>query len=265
MIYINKTTWLILINTIMYIVMVAVNALANILPINNVGTGTVSDTYSNLFTPAPITFSIWVLIYLLLAGFVIYQYIGIKNEQTVKAINAIGLYFALSSLANTTWILAWHYFLIEISVLLMLIIFVCLAAIYLALNKIPFSRQQWFFIKLPFSVYFGWISIAAVANIVAFLTSLGWNNLFLPEQVWTVLIMLLASAAGIRVSLRYNDIAYALVFVWAYLGILIKHVSLTGFNCNYPGIIVTAVLCIIMLIAAIYSILKNKITSASHI
>jgi hypothetical protein len=48
--------WLILGSIIL---MIAVNALANILPINNITTGAVSDSYPVLFTPAGYVFSIW--------------------------------------------------------------------------------------------------------------------------------------------------------------------------------------------------------------
>ena len=67
----------ILINTfvaITYLAMITINALANILPINNMTTGDISDKYGNLFAPAGITFSIWGLIYLLLAAYVVYQF-----------------------------------------------------------------------------------------------------------------------------------------------------------------------------------------------
>ena len=49
-----------------YLAMVIVNILANTLPINGIDTGQVSDAYPNLFAPAPVTFAIWGLIYLLL-------------------------------------------------------------------------------------------------------------------------------------------------------------------------------------------------------
>jgi len=57
-----------------YLVMVLVNALANILPLNGVTTGEVSDSYPNLFAPAGLTFAIWGVIYLALAGYVLYQF-----------------------------------------------------------------------------------------------------------------------------------------------------------------------------------------------
>ena len=56
-----------------FILMVVVNALANILPINGIGTGAVSDSYPNLFAPAGITFAIWGVIYLLLAAYTVFQ------------------------------------------------------------------------------------------------------------------------------------------------------------------------------------------------
>ena len=40
-----------------YLVMILVNALANILPINGITTGEVSDSYPNLFAPAGLTFA----------------------------------------------------------------------------------------------------------------------------------------------------------------------------------------------------------------
>jgi hypothetical protein len=49
--------WLKVIAAATFILMVTVNALANILPINGIETGAVSDSYPNLFAPAGITFS----------------------------------------------------------------------------------------------------------------------------------------------------------------------------------------------------------------
>lgn len=67
-----------------FLVMVAINALANILPINGQTTGGVSDSYKNLFAPAGITFAIWGLIYLALAAYTIYQ-TGFFKKIKVKS------------------------------------------------------------------------------------------------------------------------------------------------------------------------------------
>ncbi len=56
----QKTISMILkiLNLVFLIAMVYVNYLANSLPINSQTTGEISNAYSNLFTPAGITFSI---------------------------------------------------------------------------------------------------------------------------------------------------------------------------------------------------------------
>ena len=53
-----------LINWLLFIGVVTVNALANILPINGYNTGQISAFYPNYFVPAGFTFSIWGLIYM---------------------------------------------------------------------------------------------------------------------------------------------------------------------------------------------------------
>ena len=66
-------------NIIFFILMIAVNALANTLPLGQGHTGAISNKYPNLFAPAPVTFSIWGVIYILVAFFVTYQF-GMFNR-----------------------------------------------------------------------------------------------------------------------------------------------------------------------------------------
>lgn len=76
----NKAFWPIL-NTLGFALVITVNALANILPINGMNTGQISSLYPSLFTPAGITFSIWSVIYLLLLGFVIVQWGTLRSKS----------------------------------------------------------------------------------------------------------------------------------------------------------------------------------------
>ena len=100
-----------ILNLLGFLGTVIVNGLANTLPINNKTTGELSDQYPNLFVPAGLTFSIWGLIYVLLAVFVVYQLVMVikKDAQRSSFIEKIGLLFFVASLANIAWIFAWHY------------------------------------------------------------------------------------------------------------------------------------------------------------
>jgi hypothetical protein len=248
-------------NVVSFILMVVVNALANILPINGIGTGAISDLYPNLFAPAGITFSIWGVIYLLLAGFVVYQ-LGIsRNDGTFDLWWGISPLFIISSVANTIWIFSWHYQIIPLSMILMAIILVCLILINKKINRHQLTMKESIFIRLPFSVYFGWITVATIANATTLLVSLNWNGWGLSERMWMVIILLIGLAIGVATTVRNKDVAYAFVILWAYLGILIKHLSATGFAGNYPDIITTVCISMFVILLSIVYVLRNRFKS----
>ncbi len=254
----NFTNWTIV---IFYVFVLAVNFLANALPINNMDTGEISDLYPNLFTPAGITFSIWGVIYLLLFGYVLYQ-LGVfqkeKKEKREKLFQRINPYFIISSVANISWIFAWHYALINLSVILMALLLFSLIGVANILREEKLSgRRDRFFILLPFSLYFGWIIIATIANTIAFLVSVGWNGFGISEEVWTVVILVVGALIGILRMIRDKNIAYGFVFTWAYFGIWLNHTSSLGFEGDYPVIIFTTIVCIIFFIGAQALLLKQ--------
>ena len=124
-------------NMITFILMVVVNALANILPINGITTGGVSDSYPNLFAPAGITFVIWGVIYLLLGAFILYQFGAFKGKKgyNLDSVERISVYFIVSSIANVAWIFSWQYKIIPLSMVLMIVILVTLIMAYSKINK----------------------------------------------------------------------------------------------------------------------------------
>jgi hypothetical protein len=246
---------------ITFSIMIIMNALANILPINGRGTGEVSDSYANLFAPAGITFSIWGVIYFLLALYTLFQF-GVFQAKSAggnkRLLSRIGVIFSISSIANTLWILAWHYDRIFIALILMLVILVCLIAINMLTRNAVLSAKERLFIRLPFSVYFGWITVATIANVTTLLVGMGWKGAGMSEVLWTVLIILVGAVIGIVTMFSFRDMAYGIVLIWAYSGILLKHVSETGFDSEYTMVIITVVTCIVLFILAQGYLLFSK-------
>lgn len=245
-----------------YLLMIVMNYLANALPLNGMTTGEVSDSYSNLFAPAGYTFAIWGLIYVLLAFHVIYQ-LGFfrsgERSEVTQLMKKIAVYFSISSVANALWIVAWHYGKLGTSIVLMLIILVSLIIINGITVKADLSFKEKFFIRLPFSVYFGWITVATIANITAYFVSIDWNGFGLSDQTWTVIILLVGTVIGIGTLLKNWVASYGFVLVWAYVGIYNKHVSNDGWNEAYPGIILTVSICIILLtLLSLWVLVKRR-------
>ncbi len=252
-----------------YVVMIAVNALVNALPINGRTTGAVSDAYQNLFAPAGVTFAIWGVIYLLLGAHVLYQ-LGLFRDpadgevpqaQRIAMLERVGVLFSLSSLANATWILSWHYDLIGVSTLLLATMLVLVILIMRTLQTADLSTRDAVFVRLPFSVYFGWLTVATIANITVWLVSVGWDGFGIAEATWAAVIIAVGAVIGTAVVLRNRDIAYGLVLVWAYLGIWIKHTAATGFQGAYPVVIATTLVGIAAFVVAAVAVALRSRTS----
>ncbi len=242
-----------------YLAMVTMNVLANALPLNGRNTGDVSNAYPSLFTPAGITFSIWSLIYLLLGLHVLYQ-LGLFRESTpdvgrTALLNRVGVLFAVSSLANTAWIFAWHYDVIELSVVLIVVILLCLILISDTVRVAQLSKREKFFIAVPFSVYFGWTTVATVANVTVLLVSLNWDGFGISPAVWATIIVAVAMLIGTATMLRNRDVAYGLVLIWAFTGILLR--QMTDLGGRYPAIIAAVVASLVIFVAAEVLLLRQ--------
>lgn len=205
------------INIIALAAVITVNALANSLPINDLTTGEVAALYPNWFTPAGITFSIWIVIYIFLAGYCIFPFIVSIHKKAMS----ISHLFVLSCFLNCSWIFAWHYLLIEVSVIIMLLLLVTLCIIYQRINQSPpaTEREKWMVYK-PFSIYLAWISVATVANVTAFLVHYNFSP---PSpEYWAITMVIAILLIVYFINRKYHDIAFSLVVVWALIGIIIK-------------------------------------------
>lgn len=203
------------INAGSYIFMVGMNILASALPLNGQTTAMVSDKYPNLFTPAGYVFSIWGLIYLLLGAFVVRGFLAEDPR-----IEGLGHLFAISSVLNGVWIIAWHWEILSISLVIMLALLATLVLISLRLKKsrAQSPRGHWM-VDIPFSVYLGWISVATIANVSVVLTAGGWDGWGIGPVTWTIIMILAAGALGALAIRLRNDIPYALVIMWALSGV----------------------------------------------
>lgn len=250
---------------------IAVNAYANIAKLGGFNTGEISDKYPNLFTPTGLTFSIWSVIYLLLVIYAIYQFaaIRVRAKSTVDeaVFQQITPLFILSCVANIAWMVTWHMQAVWLSMICMLALLMSLILIVRLLYRtIRYAyplQKDYCYLKLPFIVYLGWISVATIANTYALAVSLGWNASGTSAGVWLALGLVVGAFVGVVAMWRMRDPAYGVVFVWAYGGILIKHLSEDGFNGAYPSAIalltvLIAVLASAVLGVAVLSSMKQK-------
>ena len=250
-----------LLNIIAYIFMVTLNALSITIPLGGKTTQELSDMYVNPFTPIGFTFSIWSVIYTLLLIFSIIPLLNTLRgkEQKNKIVNKnIGYLYATSCLLNGLWILAWQYQHVFTSVIIMLCLLVTLIKTYIEIRKNT-TALTWNdkYITFPaFSLYLGWISVATIANITAWTVSIGWSGWGISMIDWTSIMVVVATLLGITLLLKYRDIFFNLVVIWALYGIMYKRISIDPVV--YGSIITTAQICIAFIAGAITTSINNK-------
>jgi hypothetical protein len=201
-----------IINVVAFVIMIAMNYLANSLPLNNRTTGELSAQYPNLFVPAGFTFSIWGVIYFLLAGFCILQFVDRSGKLAASA----GWLFAASCILNALWIVAWHYEFPGISLVIMVLL---LATLVLINYRI--AGTAGIITRAAFGIYLGWICIATIANATAFLVSVNWQGWGISQEVWAMIMIVAGAAITIFLLRFYRNPFTGLAVIWALTGIII--------------------------------------------
>lgn len=250
---------LLILNTIAFFAMALVNYLSIALPLNGLENEVITDLYPNLFAPAGFAFSIWGPIYLLLGFYVIYQAKDLfsSSKEQLSSVNRIGFLFSLSSLFNISWIFAWHYLQVGLSLLCMILLLMTLLLLYQSLNSERGHRGLGEGVThLAFSLYVGWITIALVANVTVFLVSIGWGGLGLSEIFWMAFITILATLIILSFLLRYRDWVFSLVGVWALWGILSKRLAADPVE---NTVVAVVLICLLFLLGgSIAMMIKNR-------
>jgi translocator protein len=229
-----------ILNILAFALVIIMNTLAVTLPLNGQSTSEISNRLDILLTPAGYVFSIWSLIYLLLAVWILRMIPKSRRELPLYQ-NASAL-FVLSCLLNSGWILVWHYNYFLVSVLVMIGLFLTLAALYRAVKRTHPSLLD----MAPFSIYMGWISIAMIVNILYYLTDIGLIEEGSAGRYWSYAGLLIATVLALVVRVSQKDWLYPLVFVWAFAGIGMKNIDEHG-AFAYTAYTLAAVILLIIL------------------
>lgn len=235
---------------ISFAVMITVNVVANVIPLNNMTTGQISDKYENLFAPASLTFLIWGVIYLLLAKYCIYQFQfnSRRPDNNDRVVRKVNTYFVIANVVNSLWILSWHYEQIFASMILIFVLLLLLISIRINItHRSNLSKSERISIELPFSIYFGWVTVASIANVSTYLVYSNWDQLGYSESFMTIIILVIGLLISVATVLFFKDLAYGLVIIWSYGCILYKHLGSEMLNKSYKEIVITLIVCLIVL------------------
>jgi translocator protein len=224
----NQTPLLRISVVVATISVIVINLLATLVPFNGQTPEQISEQYKSYFVPAGYVFLIWNVIYVGILAYAIYQ--AYNPSGATPLLRRISGWHIVGCIANSLWIFAWHWEQLGLSVLLMFVLLGSLIGIYVCMAQVGWGRgqrthgQTWS-IFVPFSIYLGWISVATIPNISSFLLAHGWQGGGMDGPSWALLLLVIAAVLGIFFGYGRSNLAYALVVVWAFVGIGVEQAA----------------------------------------
>ncbi|MFL6466663.1 MAG: hypothetical protein ACJ72Z_01755 [Pyrinomonadaceae bacterium] len=192
---------------------IAFNLIATAGLINGLTPKEVSDKYLTPVTPAGYAFSIWSLIYAGLIAFSVYQFLP-ANRAKYRNITTL---YILTCLLNCSWVYFWHHE--QIVVCFVLIFLLAISLFFINRNlRIKTTTGEYWLVKAPFSLYFGWVT---AATLVSFAISL----VYMQVKVVTgaaIFLIAIASLLGLIVRFKSLNYLYPLAIAWALTAIAVK-------------------------------------------
>lgn len=246
-----------IINLIGVIAVIFFNYYLNTSGINGNTVGSISDKYDSLFTPAGYAFAIWGIIFLAILIQAIFLIVrAFQPEKDQNPITQIGLGIFITNMLNIVWLFAWLHEYTSVSVVIMILLLITLLAVVVRTNM-----ERWdaplkiiFFIWWPICLYSGWIAVATIANISAWLAKTGWTG-GISETTWAAIMMIVATLLGLVMIYKRNMREFAMVVVWALVAIAVRHWD------TYPVLKYTALVgSVILIIYSTYHASQNKAT-----
>lgn len=259
-IFITMKKILAITNFLSVILVLLINGLSQSQRWNNTTVGEISNKFGNLFTPAPYAFSIWGLIFLMLIIYGIYQlYSAFSNTPDSHYIEKTSWWFTLANIGNASWVVAFTYDQILLSVGIMIIILVSLLQVVVRtnMNKEKVSFKVHALVRTPISLYAGWITVATIANFSAYFASIDLMGSELTQIIWTIALITIAVLLNTLMVWTRNMHTYGAVAVWALLAIYIRHDQSIESVAYYA--LVSAITLVVIIALHMLSTLKKQL------
>lgn len=197
--------------------MIVFNWLAATGILGGIDTGAVSDKYDTHITPAGYAFAIWSLIYLGMIAFSIYQALPSQSER-FRSLRRI---YIISCVANCAWLYVWSQESVVLCLGIIIVLLITVGVISVKLRETETLGEYWL-AKVPFGLYFGWVTAATILNATIALVSLGVRLSDSASNLIGAGLLLIAAALGAIVRWKLKNYFYPLAIAWALTAIAVK-------------------------------------------
>lgn len=182
----------------------------------------VSATYPSLFTPAGYAFAIWGLIYL---AFIIYAVIQLlPSNKNIRLYDRLAVPVIMVHTLASVWIFLFATDRIDIAMgVITLMLFISWIMFRFA-REAALGNVLSGWIRFPFSLLFGWLTVATIANFSIWLVS----NTVLPagqDLVIIIAYLVITLVITVIITYVYCDYIYPGVITWSMIAIWVARIN----------------------------------------
>lgn len=236
---------------VIYLIAFTVMIFLNYWSATNVGI--VANQDPAIIQPAGYAFSIWGIIYILTFIWIVRLFFNRQKAQHI--VDRLSFLPVINFLLNGFWIIAFTQEWLLVSTIIIALLLINLVSMYTRLSDI--NSRQWLD-RLPFSIYFAWVTVATIVNIFTWFIGAGIDSFIgLSELSWTNIMLVVASLLMGYIAFSYKDIVFPLVFIWSYIAILIEN------QFNHISLAIILIICIIGQLASASLLIKQHLSKSS--
>ncbi|WP_375386579.1 TspO/MBR family protein [uncultured Microbacterium sp.] len=174
------------------------------------------DADASYLAPARQAFSIWTAIYVGLVAYTIWQ--ALPGQRARDRQRAMGWWIALTMVLNGLWLVIAQFGTLLLTVIAIVVLLVALCITF-RMSVLTRVTGDGFFDSLLIDgvtgLHLGWVTLATVANITAWLTTIGQPEWESAATVWGVVVLIVVAILGLSISwLSGWRIAPALALAW---------------------------------------------------
>lgn len=200
-----------------YVVLVAANALGEIFKFGGVTSADVSNEVFAWFAPAGYVFTIWSVIYIGLAVWIV-RLTGDGRRELGFAGLPIGsdtALFVASCVLNIGWLACWHLRVFPLTIIVIVALLVVVGLLYI----MTWQRSRSWVDRVPLSLYASWLAVATVANVAHVVTRATPGSGGMAAALSTLVLLLAFAGVTYVVRRIFDDWTFGVVVAWAGIGI----------------------------------------------
>ncbi len=215
-----KNKHIVFVSLLFYVVVAVVNFMGARGIINNMSQKAVSASFPTMITPAGYAFLIWAVIYVLMFAALMVLMFKSEEDYNSKVIRRTSILFWISSVLNVLWTVAFSYKQIWLAMILIVSLFLVLLSVLKKLSGTQTEYRGLFDIAI--GLYTGWLFVASVVNIAAFLVSVNFNFFGKPVLIYSVMLIV-TIIIGLLLNKVHNNPVFYLANSWAFVAIIVAN------------------------------------------